>query len=230
MLTKLNFMNKKILIRFALTIFTISFYSYFGYMNLIYDVAAQPEIKIQKQLSEVKNVPNTVVKPQEYYGLKRAEIALKEFRKNIVEKPMGCNCGPEVDIYTQGYHSQWCTMFASWVTMKAESPVEDKLTKNWRITNSRKFTEYLQQNGTWHDRDEVIANKLQPKMGDFVIFWRGDFEDNLGHVDIVVDVSEEIGRAGMVGGNLNGGVKYRNFSFVQNYGFLGFGNPEKGDK
>jgi|GEM_PF-1754882 len=221
---KFNFINKRVFVRIGLVLFTVTFYTYFGYKDLFFDVAAQPEIKIQKQLLETAKAE---VKPKEFYGIKRADIAMQEFRKNVLESPMGSNSGPQVDMYTQGYHSQWCTMFASWVTMKAGSPVADNLNQNWRITNSRKFTEYLKEHGTWHDSAEITQKGLQPEIGDFVIFWRGDYEDNLGHVDIVVDVGDEIGRAGMIGGNLNGGVKYRNFSFAQNYGFLGFGHPEK---
>ena len=203
-----------------------SFFAYIGYMDMVYDPAAMAASRLQTIIAtEAK--PTDSTKPKIDYGLKRAEVALAEYRKDIVESPKGCNCGPEIDKYTEGYHAQWCTMFASWVANEAGSPLYNEKTKSWRLINSRDFAANLEKNGTWYTREEVLEKGLQPKIGDFVVFWRGDFEDNLGHVDVVVDLSDKPGFAGLVGGNLDGRVKYRDFPYFQYYGFLGFGRPEK---
>ncbi len=221
--------NKEIDNRVFLTatlIISILFFTYVGYMQIIYDEAARAEQNISELVEEVEAVEEH---PPEYFGLKRAEIALAEYRKGIIETPIGCNCGPEIDKYTEGYHAQWCTMFASWIAKEAGSPMYNEKTKSWRLINSRDFATNLENNGTWYSRNEVIENNIQPRLGDFVVFWRGDFEDSLGHVDVVVEISDKPGVAGLVGGNLDAKVKYRNFSYTQHYGFLGFGRPEKED-
>jgi hypothetical protein len=62
-----------------------------------------------------------------------------------------------------------------------------------------------------------------------MIFWRGNFEGNLGHADIVVGIDpSEKGYASLVGGNLNDQVTFRkSYFFKDHYGFLGFGRLEK---
>ena len=204
----------------------LSFFGYVGYMDLFYDPAASATTRLQSKIA-TQEKPADSIKPKVDYGLKRAEVALAEYRKDIVESPKGCNCGPEIDKYTEGYNAQWCTMFASWVANEAGSPLYNEKTKSWRLINSRDFAANLEKNGTWYTREEVLEKGLQPKIGDFVVFWRGDFEDNLGHVDVVVDLGDKPGFAGLVGGNLDGRVKYRYFPYLQYYGFLGFGRPEK---
>jgi hypothetical protein len=223
MLTKINPKNIAHVILLSLM---VSFFGYVGYMDLVHDPAASATAKIQTKIA-AQAKPSDGTSPKVDYGLKRAEIALTEYRKNIVETPKGCNCGPEIDKYTEGYHAQWCTMFASWVANEAGSPLYNEKTKSWRLINSRDFAANLEKNGTWYTSEEVLEKGLQPKIGDFVVFWRGDFEDNLGHVDVVVDLSDKPGFAGLVGGNLDGRVQYRDFSYLQYYGFLGFGRPEK---
>lgn len=205
----------------------VALFGYIVYKNFIYDGAAIAEQKVSAQISQTDYTEEEVL-PPEYYGLKRAEIALAEYRKDVVEQRRGCNCGPEIDKYTEGTHVQWCTMFASWVGHQSGSGVWNHKTDSWRIVNSRDFAAYLEEHGTWHSREEVVANGLEPQIGDYVVFWRGDFEDNLGHVDIVVKQNDTPGTAGLVGGNLRDRIKYRdNFPYLQNYGFLGFGRPEK---
>lgn len=160
-------------------------------------------------------------------GVKRAQIALQEYKKNVIEVPARSNRGPEIDKYTEGNAAQWCTMFASWVSAQAGSPVANVKDGSWRIANSRDFAEYLMANGTWHSREEVVAQSIKPQVGDFIVYYRGNYEDKLGHVDIVVDVGK-LGFAGLVGGNLDDTIKFReNFNYQDYYGFLGFGRPEK---
>ena len=204
----------------------LSFFGYVGYMDLFYDPAASATTRLQTKIADQEK-PADSIKPKVDYGLKRAEVALAEYRKNIVESPKGCNCGPEIDKYTEGYHAQWCTMFASWVANEAGSPLYSEKTKSWRLINSRDFAANLEKNGTWYTREEVLEKGLQPKIGDFVVFFFFYFEDNVGHVDVVVELSDKPGFAGLVGGNLEGRVKYRDFPYLQYYGFLGFGRPEK---
>lgn len=207
----------------------ICFFVYIGYIDLAHDAAASAEEKLATKIAEVEAAASASTEPafKDHAGLRRAQIALNEYRKDVYEMPMGCNCGPEIDKYTQGYRAQWCTMFASWVANEAGTPLQNKKANSWRLVNSRDFAVSLAENGTWYSREEIIENNLQPKVGDFIVYWRGDFEDNLGHVDVVVDIDTRIGTAGLIGGNLEGRVKYRNFPYLQNYGFLGFGRPEK---
>lgn len=100
----------------------LSFFGYVGYMDLFYDPAASATTRLQTKIA-AQEKPADSIKPKVDYGLKRAEVAFAEYRKNIVESPKGCNCGPEIDKYTEGYHAQWCTMFASWVANEAGSPL-----------------------------------------------------------------------------------------------------------
>ncbi len=204
------------------------FFSYLGYREFFFDDTASAKAAIQQDLAKIA-LPSTPTdaKPAEYYGNKRAEIALQEYAKNVVEVPRGCNCGPEVDKYTQSSPGQWCTSFASWIANEAGSPLIDAHTKDWRISNSRIFTENLKLNGTFYTADEIMAQGLKPRIGDFVVFWRGNLEDNLGHIDVVVKVNDD-GSAGLIGGNIRDRIAYReDFPFLHSYGFLGFGRPEK---
>lgn len=205
----------------------VGFFGYMAYKNFLHDGAAA----IAQQLTAlIAGFPDD---PQDYNaeqaGIKRAEIALAEYRKNVYEQPSGSNSGPEIDKYTGGNPTQWCTLFVSWVAKEAGTPVWFKGTNSWRVVNSRDFANILEETGTWYDREEVIEKGLEPRPGDFIVYWRGDFESRLGHVDIVVDTSDTKGLASTVGGNLNERVAYReNYPYLQNYGFLGFGRPEKG--
>jgi hypothetical protein len=164
------------------------------------------------------------------YGAKRALVAIQEQKLEVHESHKGCNCGERVDLYTAGLHQQWCAMFVSWVVNQAGSPLKgtDK-TVPWRITNARKIAEYLQQNGTWYSKEDAAKYNIQPQLGDVMVFWRGNFEGNLGHADIVVGVDpNQPNHASLVGGNLFDKVMYRESYYYQEYyGLLGFGRPEK---
>lgn len=198
-------------------------FGYIGYSN----VSKKYDTTVVKAVAYKVETAAATTNNSDYYGAKRAEIAMAEYNKGVKESTPGCNCGPDVDKYTEGLRSQWCTMFASWVTKEAGSPMTNSKTKSWKISKSRNFAENLQKNGTWFSREEVIANKLEPKTGDFIVYWRGDFTDELGHVDIVVNPGTTPGYADTVGGNLRDQIVLRNFPYRDNYGFLGFGRPEK---
>jgi len=205
------------------------FFGFLAYRYFFIDqtAAAMSGITNALQPFKVAHAAAGDKKPAEYYGAKRAEIALQEYRKNVIEMPRGCNCGPEIDKYTEGSPAQWCTMFASWVANEAGSPLIDERSGAWRFLNSRMFTEYLQAHGTFYSRDEIVAKNIQPRIGDFIIFWRGNMEDNLGHIDVVAAVTGD-GRADLVGGNIRDRVEFRgDFPYRDNFGFLGIGRPEK---
>lgn len=206
----------------------IGFFGVLTYQYLFVDRTANAMSEITKTLQPFEvNVATTEKQPPEYYGAKRAEIALTEYRKNVIEVPRGCNCGPEIDKYTEGNPAQWCTMFASWVAYTAGSPLIDDRSGAWRFLNSRFFTENIKAHGTFYSREEIVANNIQPRIGDFIIFWRGNVEDNLGHIDVVVGITGD-GRADLVGGNIRDRVEFRgDFPYRDNYGFLGIGRPEK---
>lgn len=202
----------------------VVFYGYVAYDDFAKNSTSNASQAVRAKIEEAQK---ETVKPPEYFGAKRAEIALGEYKKGIFEEKRGCNCGPDIDKYTQGVHAQWCAMFASWVSNEAGAPLRSNTTGTWRVPNSRELAEYLKQNGTWYSREEVIEKSIRPRLGDFVIFWRGDFEDKLGHVDIVVKVDDSQGFASLVGGNVRDRVEFRDMPYEQNYGFLGFGRPEK---
>lgn len=206
----------------------IGFFGYLSYREFMFDDTASAKADVQAQLLALIPEDKTAPLPPEYFGLKRAEIALQEYGKRVNEATPGCNCGPEVDKYTESTPAQWCTMFVSWVTKEAGAPMYDERTKSWRFANSRLLIDYLKLTGTWYSREEAIAKNLQPRVGDFVFFYRGELEENLGHVDVVVDVGGVPGTAGLIGGNIRDRVLYReNFPYQEHYGFLGFGRPEK---
>ncbi len=160
-------------------------------------------------------------------GLERARIALGEYKKNIKEKTPNCNCGEDIDKYTEGLRIQWCASFASWVSKQAGSPLNSG--KGWRIGKAQDIARYLEKNGTWVSAQDAKTKNIQPQVGDIVIFWRGHFEDNLGHADIVISTNpSEPGQATLIGGNIQNKVSLReNFYYSEHYGFLGFGRPEK---
>lgn len=215
----------------SLSLLILGFFGIAGYYQLFFDptdaigaqIAAQTAAINQKVAAQPVDAP----KPQEYYGEKRAQIALAEYRKNVSETKRGCNCGPEIDKYTQGVGAQWCTMFASWVTNEAGSPLYDEKTKSWRVANSRDFMINLQQNGTFYTKEEILAKGVKPRVGDYMVYYRGSYDDKLGHVDVVIDADTGDGRAGMIGGNLKDRIKYRELPYMEHYGFIGFGRPEK---
>ncbi len=199
-----------------------SFYLYLGYKDLVSNrhIQASPAVANNIQTSSKTNVIK--------FGEIRANIAIAEYKKNVVETPRGCNCGPEIDKYTESSPGQWCAMFASWVAKEAGNPLVNPRTDSWKITNSRAFTDYLKQKGTFYSREQIIKDNIQPQIGDYVVFYRGNYEDNLGHIDIVVSSNSSNGKADLIGGNYRDSVNYRkDFPYMDSYGFLGFGSPEK---
>lgn len=210
-----------------LTLILIAFYGNVAYQNLrpnqmtLFQAAAAASINQPLNNKEVIN-----------YGAKRALIAIQENQAGVHEARKGCNCGPRVDLYTAGLHQQWCAMFTSWVFKEAGTPLQGPdPNQPWRITNARQIAEYLKKDGVWYSREKILRDHIQPRVGDVMIFWRGNFEGNLGHADIVVGVDpNKPGHASLVGGNLYDSVRYRESSYFEEYyGFLGFGRP-KGEK
>lgn len=213
-------------ISLGVIVILVIFYSYLGYREFFTDHQVRAiNSQEDKNTSATKKLQDT---PALDYGEMRAKIAIEEYSKNVFESPKGCNCGPEIDTYTESSPGQWCTMFASWITKQAGSPVVNEKTGSWKITNSRVFTEYLKTYGTFYTKEQIIRGNLQPQVGDFIIFYRGNFEDSLGHIDIVVSDTARDGKADLIGGNYRDTVNYRkDFPYLDYYGFLGFGRPEK---
>ena len=202
----------------------VLFFGFLGYQQVfVNDVAIATSVAEQK-VTAAASTPQQV---RVDFGAKRALIALQEYNKDIAEEVAGCNCGPEIDKYTEGSPAQWCTMFVSWVSREAGSPLVDPTSGSWKITNSRIFTDYLKQNGTFYSKEQVKKEDIQPKAGDFIIFYRGKIDDNLGHVDIVIEPKAG-GKADLIGGNIRDRMVYRkDFPYKDYYGFLGIGRPEK---
>ena len=181
-----------------------------------------------KLVAKYSSQQSTTVNHPPDYGKLRATIALQEYNKGVEESIQGCNCGPEIDKYTEGSPAQWCAMFASWVTMQAGSPMTDRINNNWRIANSRSFETNLIENGTYYSKSDIQKLSITPQLGDYVVFSRGGEESGLGHVGIIVDYDVEMKRIGMISGNFKDRIAYqRNFLYVEHDGFLGFGRPEK---
>ncbi|RYX78706.1 CHAP domain-containing protein [bacterium] len=162
------------------------------------------------------------------HGKLRASIALQEYNKGVEESIKGCNCGPEIDKYTEGNAAQWCAMFASWVTLQSGSPMTDRVTKSWRIANSRVFEKNLIDNGTYFTKSDISEKKIEPKLGDYVIFARGGEDSGLGHIGIVVEYDARTNEIGMISGNFKDKIAYhRGYEYMEHNGFLGIGRPEK---
>lgn len=200
----------------------VVFFGAIGYRQVFMGTPATASAAIERQMATYSDQ-----RQPELIGLKRAQLALQEYQKNVSEETKGCNCGPEIDKYTESSPGQWCAMFASWITKEAGSPLSDPASQSWKITNSHVFTDYLKQNGTFFSREEVAKNNIQPRAGDFVIYYRGKIEDNLGHIDIVINTTGD-GKADLIGGNIRDQIAYRkDFPYANYYGFLGIGRPEK---
>lgn len=200
----------------------VLFFGFLGYQQVfVNDVAIATSVAEQK-------VTTAASTPQQVdFGAKRALIALQEYQKNVTEETKGCNCGPEIDKYTESSPGQWCAMFASWITREAGSPMIDPKSKSWKITNSHVFTDTLKQSGTFYTQEEVTKNNIQPQIGDFILYYRGKIEDNLGHIDVVINITGN-GKADLIGGNIRDQIAYRkDFPYRDYYGFLGIGRPEK---
>lgn len=192
-----------------------------------YAVIAYEQLADSDGQTIVENLKISSTNATKDYGVKRAQIATQEYSKGVKEKSPGCNCGPEIDKYTEGLKSQWCSMFASWVANESGLPLLNPKNQSWKFTKSRDFANYLEKNGTWISKEQALESGESPKIGDYVVFWRGDYEENLGHVDIVVKTEYQTGKLGLIGGNVNNKVSYRKLAYKTNYGFLGFGRPEK---
>lgn len=161
---------------------------------------------------------------QANHSLLRAKIALEEYRRGVKEKRKDCNCGARIDIYNDGRPQQWCATFASWVAKESGKGFENE--GHWQLKTSRQIKDYLQKYGTFYAKDKIVSENLRPKPGDFVIYYRGSQNDNLGHVDIVVgNITDR--SADLVGGNIRGTIAYRSsYPYLEYDGFIGFGRIE----
>lgn len=211
-------------IKYSLSVLLlIMFYSFILYKSINKNNTSSIKASLYAESNNAKQSID-----QSSRGLMRAQIAVKEYEKGVKEDTKGCNCGNQVDIYTQGVNKQWCAMFVSWIFNEAETPLS-RSKENWRISKARNIASYLESNGNWHSKEEIISKDLNPKVGDVMVFYRGNFEGNLGHADIVVEVNEsKPGYASLIGGNLDDKVTLRkDFYYKDHFGLLGFGNIDK---
>lgn len=147
-------------------------------------------------------------------GLRRAAIALEEYQNFTMDR---------IDTYTLKVRdTSWCTFFVSWVANEAGTPVREP---QWSVGNSRVLSEILTESGTYFSRDEVLAQGIEPRPGDFIIYSRGSFNERLGHADIVLSVTGD-GRADLVGKNGKALGLKADYPYREHAGFLGIGRPE----
>jgi hypothetical protein len=60
-------------------------------------------------------------------------------KKGVKEQTSGCNCGNDVDKYTEGNRQQWCATFSSWVFNEAGTPFTEQTNqKNGELTKLEK--------------------------------------------------------------------------------------------
>jgi hypothetical protein len=210
--------NKRVAVFAAIISMSAVFYGVVTYSEYKPVSAASYQ---QAITSAAAATPENVINP----GLVRAQIALGEYEKKVRERTANCNCGDDVEKYTESLRIQWCASFVSWVSKEANTPLGTDA--SWRIGKAQDIARYLEKNGTWVSAEQAKEQNLQPQVGDIVIYWRGHFEDNLGHADIVIATDpNKPGQATLIGGNIQNKVSLReNFYYSEHYGFLGFGRP-----
>ena len=217
---------KSKLARILIAISLFIFYSIFVFSSVQKPDTTKAQAYINDRLSVSSDIKTS---NHIDYGAMRASVAFGEYNKGVKETVAGCHCGTDVEKYTLGLQKQWCSMFSSWVFHQAGSPLSiNPNDDSWRIEQARDIAKWLQENGEWHTREEVLRENLTPDIGDVVIFWRGNFDGNLGHADIVVGLNpNKPGTASLIGGNLNSQVTYReDYRYTEHFGFLGFGRTK----
>lgn len=117
-------------------------------------------------------------------------IAQKEFKKGVLEQPIGCDsgnrsvkgdCGPDVNKYTDNHLEYWCADFVSWVYKQAGTPFTGGASGGWRIPGVPGLRAWFQKNGTYTPN----SGSVKPKPGDVYIY-RGD-----QHTGIVTEVNKD---------------------------------------
>jgi hypothetical protein len=134
----------------------------------------------------------------------------------VVEQPNGCNCGPQVNVYTDNHHEPWCADFVSWVYKMTGHPFTGGQSGGWRIAYVPYLEDWFQARNFWH----VKTSSDTPQPGDVVTFnWDGGVSDHTGIVDHVSGTTLYT-----IEGNTSNGVYRRSYaSYHSNANVVGWG-------
>jgi hypothetical protein len=132
----------------------------------------------------------------------------------------GCNCGPDIDKFTQAHHEPWCADFVSWVYKQAGHPFSGGV-DGWRIASAESLRQWFVQRGWYHPRTSADV----PQSGDVVSFVHsGTGSDHTGIVDRVEGTTLYT-----VEGNTSNGVYRRSYpNFRNNRQIMGWGRLNSG--
>jgi hypothetical protein len=83
----------------------------------------------------------------------------------------------------------------------------------------------LERKKAFYTKQEIMNKIYVPQVGDYVISWRGNNSQDLGHVDIIINLNSD-GTADLIGGNIDDTIVYRkSYPYANSYGFQGVGRP-----
>lgn len=114
-------------------------------------------------------------------GDRIAALAMREFRKGVVEVPLGSNNSPDIARYRTatlgaGAGLPWCAYFISYIAARAGSPIQDGGRGEGSVDAVR---EWGQRQGIY-----TPAAQAKPRRGDFVVWGE--------HIGIVVRVADGV--------------------------------------
>jgi hypothetical protein len=122
-------------------------------------------------------------------GNRIVEVALAELRKNVRESPNGCNCGGQINLYTDHNPEFWCADFVSWVYKTAGSPFTGGSSSGgWRIPAVVNLVSWFKRHGQWQDNGRTAPD---PPLGSVIWFNYGSANGDTGsgnHTGIIVAV------------------------------------------
>lgn len=146
-------------------------------------------------------------------------IAQAELNKGVCEVPMGSNCGPDVEKYTDGRCEAWCADFVSWVYKEAGYPFTGGSSGGWRIAGGAALQGYFATNEIF-----FTPGGKDPQPGDVIGFKASG--SITGHVGIVKSYSG--GTVYTIEGNASDCVRAREYS-ITNPRIKGFGRLKQFD-
>jgi hypothetical protein len=127
----------------------------------------------------------------------------------------GCNCGRQIDQFTEAHHEAWCADFVSWVYNQAGHPFTGGI-HGWRIPSAEYLRQWFVQRSWFHARTSSDV----PQTGDVVSFtYAGGRSDHVGIVDRVEGTTLYT-----VEGNANNAViRKRYLNYRANTRIMGWG-------